>query len=400
MFENSSFVEVEELRIKFGSDKDLDISKHEFIYGSENYLEALIQGSGKKGNFLKPEIFLGEKLIAWGCFQELVLYREDLNELGRLFASDSKFSLRLESLFKLLVHIGNGRKGIRILIAGNAQVSGPYGVFFKSDVNEEMQAKVWSQVLRTCDALKGPYSIILAKEFKESQSLIFQSLKKIGYRQIQSLPIMTMNIDQHWTDFEHYLTSMSSKYRIRTKAARKKGKKVKRVIWGVEEIKANKNEIYALYENVYEKARFRLYKMEAEYFIALKENLGDSMIFQAYLIDEKLIGFSTLVLHESHADAHLIGLDYEANRQYSLYQNVLYDYVEAAISKGIQKIDFGRTAMEIKSTVGAVPEEMRVMVKIRNTLLDGVTCILMENASPRKWVQRHPFKEDNIAELD
>lgn len=394
MLVNSSIVEIEELRIRFSSGSVLDLSKHEFIYGSESYLNALIQGSGSKGSFLRPEIFLGEELLAWGCFQELVLYREDLNELGRLFGSDSKFSLRLEALFKLLVHIGNGRKGIRILIAGNTQVSGPYGVFFKPDVNEELKARIWSEVLKTCDALRGPYSIILAKEFYQSQNEIVERFKKNGYRAIQSLPIMTMKLEKDWASFEDYLAALSSKYRIRAKAARKKGEKVKRIIWGVEEIRARAKEIYSLYNNVYEKARFRLFKIEENYFSALKTNLRDSIIFQAYLLDDKLIGFSTLVLHESHADAHLIGLDYEANKQFSVYQNILYDYIEAAIDRGIHKIDFGRTAMEIKSTVGAVPEEMKVMVKIRNTLLDSVTCILMENSSPRKWIQRHPFKEE------
>jgi hypothetical protein len=51
--------------------------------------------------------------------------------------------------------------------------------------------------------------------------------------------------------------------------------------------------------------------------------------------------------------------------------------------------------MEIKSTVGAVPVEFQPLVKIRNTILSGLTCVLMENSSPEPWIQRHPFREES-----
>ncbi|MEX1190277.1 MAG: GNAT family N-acetyltransferase [Bacteroidia bacterium] len=371
-----------------------------YIYAGEAYIDALIKGSGKKGKFHQAEIFVGDTLIAWGCFQELVLYREDLNELGRLFGSDSKLSLRLESLFKLLVNIRNGKKGLRILIAGNAQVSGPFGLFFRNSVDEKTQALIWTSVLESCENQFGPYSIILAKEFRENQKLTIGELKKLGLRKINSLPVMTMQLNPEWKSFKDYIAAMSSKYRIRAKAARKKGKAVRREDWQTDQINARLEEINTLYRNVFNKARFRLFRMEADYFSALKENLGESLHFNAYLQGDKLIGFSTSIFHEHQADAHLIGIDYEANKEFSLYQNMLYDYVEKGISSGITKIDFGRTAMEIKSTVGAIPEDMHVMVKIRNTILDGLTCILMENSSPRDWVQRHPFRDESIADIE
>jgi hypothetical protein len=134
-------------------------------------------------------------------------------------------------------------------------------------------------------------------------------------------------------------------------------------------------------------------RIDPVYFIQLKQNLGDRFRFEAYHSNEQFIGFRTSIQNGSSLDAHLIGLDYEANKEHSLYINMLYDYIQYALENKFTKIDFGRTAMEIKSTVGAVPVDFVPLVKIRNPLLNGLSCVLMENTAPEIWVQRHPFKE-------
>jgi hypothetical protein len=366
------------------------------IYAGEGYLSALEAGCGGKGKFLYPIVKCNGLIIAHGCFQELVLYKENLDELGRLFESDSKLTLHIESVVKLLVHLGSGKKGIRILIAGNAQVSGPFGLYFKDGLSADEKSKLWSLVLREADAVNGPYSIVMVKEFPEAFKSTVELLRKESYRRVPSLPIMVMPIDSGWKTFDDYLQAMASKYRIRAKAARKKGVKLQRESWDADTIHAHLEQIDQLYKNVFDKARFRLFKMRPAYFETMKRKLGDRLHFNAYLIDGNLVGFSTFVQHDNQGDAHLIGLDYDANKKYYLYQNILYDYVEQAVKLGLSKLDLGRTAMEIKSTIGAIPEEHQVLVKMRNPILNGISCMLMENSSPKPWVQRHPFKEEIV----
>jgi predicted N-acyltransferase len=314
--------------------------------------------------------------------------------MGRLFSSDSSLMLRIESLFKMLVHIGNGKKGIRILIAGNSQVSGPLGLFFRPEVDHITQAECWKQVLENAEQQWGPFAIILAKEFgNDQQALTIKKMKAAGFKSVSSLPVMMMQIEPAWNSFEDYLLAMSAKYRIRAKAARKKAAKVNTSNWGVTEIKEHLSQIEKLYLNVYSRARFRLMRIDPVYFLNLKQNLGDRFRFEAYHANGQLIGFRTSIDNGKSLDAHLIGLDYEANKEHSLYINMLYDYVEHAIENNFSSIDFGRTAMEIKSTVGAVPVDFTPLVKIRNPLLNGLTCVLMENTASVSWVQRHPFKD-------
>lgn len=369
-------------------------SREASVYGSEAYIKALIAGSGSRARFLFPVVRRGEEVIVSGCFQELVLYREDLDELGRLFASDSNFSLRLENMVKMVMSLGKGKKGVRILIAGNAQVSGPYGLFFHSSIGRDEQALWWSQITEAVEHDHGPFSIMMVKEFAEDRRVIAKALKQDGFNTVPSLPVMVMPIDPAWKSFEDYLQAMASKYRIRAKSARKKKQGITRVHWDAEQISKHLEEIEVLYMNVFSRARFRLYRMHADYFLHLKENLGEEFSFIAYLKGEKMVGFCTSLIYGNKADAHLIGLDYEVNKSHSLYLNMLYDYVEDGILNHIELLDFGRTAMEIKSTVGAVPLEQHALVKMRNSILHGLGCILMENSTPHPWVQRHPFRDE------
>lgn len=372
-----------------------EVSWNSGFYFREGYLQALIDGSGNRGRFLFSRICQKGELIAIGCFQELVLYRDELDELGRLFSSDSKLAIKAESFVKSLVNLGRGKKGIRILIAGNCQVTGPYGFCFSPKLDDIEKSECISALLRSAEITHGPFSITLVKDFLPEHESIIETIRAEGFRRIPTLPVMRFYLEKKWKSYDDYLQAMASKYRIRAKAARKKGIELERQNWDIEQIQNHLAEIEELYRNVFEKARFRLFRVEPTYFLSLKSSFKEKFIFKAYKVDGKLVGFSTFLIDDKQSDAHLIGLDYSANKQYSLYQNMLYDYVESGIDAQTQCIDFGRTAMEIKSTIGAIPESSPVVVKMRNHLLNGIACMLVENSAPSPWIQRHPFREED-----
>jgi hypothetical protein len=72
---------------------------------------------------------------------------------------------------------------------------------------------------------------------------------------------------------------------------------------------------------------------------------------------------------------------------------MLYDLVEEAILAKRESVDFGRTAMEIKSTVGAIPKEADVFLKFTNPLLNNLASFILKKNTKENWLQRHPFKE-------
>lgn len=362
------------------------------VYGSFEYLKALSKSAGEFGSFIYPKVYLNGKVIAAGCFQELHLNREKLNDLGRIFAADSSWTIRLEGAVKGL--LGAKSKSMKVLIAGNCQVSGPYGLFFDSSVEENMQQLIWQQLINYIENQLYPYSIVLVKDLGGRSAEMDANWRKDSFTATQVLPVMQMKLDSSWNSFEDYLAAMGSKYRIRAKAARKKGKELKVQRWDTEKIIDHIDAIMDLYDQVYQRARFRLQKVSKDYFVQLSKMDSNKFIFNAWLEEGNLVGFSTMILDRGRADAHLIGLNYETNKTHSLYLNMLYQYVEDSISEKANLLDLGRTAMEIKSTVGAVPVDLSVYLKLKNPLLNGLACMLAGSAAPENWVQRHPFKHN------
>ncbi len=362
------------------------------IYGSYAYLVALSKTSGEFGKFIYPQIFIDGKLIAAGCFQELHLNREKLNELGRLFSADSSWTIKLESLLKGL--LGAKSKSLKVLIAGNCQVSGPYGLFFIETLTEKQQLSVWQQLIQFIESELDPYSILLVKDLNGKSDQMDLLWRRDNFTSTQALPVMQMQIMPQWESFSDYIAAMGSKYRIRAKAARKKGRELVVQRWNSQQVAEHINDIMNLYQQVYQRARFRLQKVNEDYFLNLSMLESDKFIFNAWLQNGQLVGFSTMLLDQKRADAHLIGLNYDTNKSHSLYLNMLYQYVEDAILSRVELLDLGRTAMEIKSTVGAIPVDLSVYMKLKNPLLNGLACMMAGSTAPETWIQRHPFRQN------
>jgi len=81
-------------------------------------------------------------------------------------------------------------------------------------------------------------------------------------------------------------------------------------------------------------------------------------------------------------EAGYIGLDYEYNFDYAVYQKMLYDYVDDAIQNNLKELRFGRTAEEIKSCLGAEPVDMMLYVRHRNSLSNKVIKPVIKSISP------------------
>ena len=77
-----------------------------------------------------------------------------------------------------------------------------------------------------------------------------------------------------------------------------------------------------------------------------------------------------------------------------LYLNMLYNMTEFGITHQFERIIYGRTAMEIKSSIGASPTPMHGFMYHTQPLINRCVPQLFKNLEPPvAWEQRHPFKE-------
>jgi len=383
------------IRIEIRNDIEVIPDVDAPIYLSKDYLTAFQESLEGKSNLLFPVIYRGDEIIAYGSMQELRIDYASIHSFGRLFSSDKTILICLEGMLKSFVSSLNNKKGVKLLVLGNTQVSGPYGMWFNEELNETERALYWEALVQKIEHSDLNADILIVKELDNFQSIIKKILVTNKYKEISALPIMKMEIPNTWKTTKDYYEAFSSKYRIRAHSARKKFEGIVRKELNSEDLILCKLEMETLYKNVYNRARFRLFQVHNSYFIELKNSLKEDFKVFGYFKNGALIGFNSILFSNYSCEAHLIGLNYDFNKTNSLYLNMLYDIVEEAIIAKCENVDFGRTAMEIKSTVGAVPNEADVFLKFTNPFLNNLASFILKKNTTEKWLQRHPFKEKN-----
>ncbi len=284
-----------------------------------------------------------------------------------------------------------------ILIIGNNMLSGQNTCAFstKTDNLQVLQAlKMASEKLAAIFKKKGlKVHITTFKDFPIEDTQAFHQAGFQNHFQFSTQPNMLFDIPNHWKSEQDYIDALSKKYRDQHKRARKKSEGIIKRKMHLEDIIKYEDTIYDLYDHVAKNAHFNTFFLARNHFRTFKEILKDKFLFYGYFLDEKLIGFNTIIKNGEVMDTYFLGYDDSIQREKMLYLNMLYDIVAYSINKGFKEIIFARTALEIKSSIGAKPQDMYGFAKHSNPVADlafeKVFCYLEPTVV---WQERNPFK--------
>lgn len=211
--------------------------------------------------------------------------------------------------------------------------------------------------------------------------------------QFSSQPNMVFEILEHWKSEQDYIDALSKKYRDQYKRARKKADGIIKKKMSLEEITANEEIIYDLYYHVAKNAPFNTFFLSKNHFRIFKEVLKDKFLFYGYFLNDQLIGFNTIIKNGKVMDTYFLGYDETIQREKMLYLNMLYDMIGYSIKKGFNEIIFARTALEIKSSVGAKPIQMIGFMEHENAIIQQYISTFFSYLEPETpWQERNPFK--------
>lgn len=203
---------------------------------------------------------------------------------------------------------------------------------------------------------------------------------------------MVLKIHEGWQSMDDYFFSMKTKFRNKAKGAYKKSKPLEVKSLSYEDIIAHKDRLKTLFNNVLERSNYIFGTIEPLAFAEFKKNLGDHFSMRGLFYDDHLIGFSAAFFHRGIMEANYVGIDYDYNLKLAVYQRLLYDYVEQAISKGSKELQLGRTSELIKSSLGAKPVNMKLYAKHKMALTNMLMSTILGFVSPSKFELRKPFK--------
>lgn len=359
------------------------------IFLSTRYLKALERSAPENMVCHYIAILEGEKLAGIAISQFL-----DLNQLESFGERDRclKTSVR-NFIFKQF--------SSHVLFIGNNMLTGQNALILAGDA---YKVGVYQAIKSAADALKDIFynggkkiHLLALKDFDKPET---SDLRKAGYLdffEFSTQPNMVLEIDKAWTVFDDYLTALSKKYRDQYKRSRKRAGGVSKRKMRLEDIIAHEETINTLYRHVARNAPFNTFFLAKNHFRLLKEQLKEDFLFYGYFIDNALIGFNTLIKNGDTLDTYFLGYDENIQREKMLYLNMLYDMITFSINKGFGKIVFARTALEIKSSVGARPLKMYGLMQHSNPFINKRLEKVFDFLEPKTvWQQRHPFKENAL----
>lgn len=356
---------------------------------SPDYLRAVEQAPPKGVTpyyivFFKEEIPVGIAYIQLIEFRadESLQWPEATGFIPRLSQAFRKMALRLLRF--------------RLLHLGNALLTGPRGYSFLPEMMEEqefqaMLAAAFPEMRKYLQRQGRPAQAFVVKDIPEDAAAALWTEK--GYAELCFLPNMIFAIDPAWKSFDDYLAGLHSKYRVRARRAFRllDGVKVREL--SEREIVLRQEELYELYQSVARSVTFNMTTLDPGYFTSLKSELGEAFHLTGYFLEGKLVGFYTTIENEQELEAHFIGFDPVINRDYQLYLNMLFQMIRDGIELGASTISFARTAMEIKSSVGAAPEEFKCYIRHQSPFVNALVGPLVNLLWEREeWEERHPFK--------
>jgi len=284
-----------------------------------------------------------------------------------------------------------------VLLLGNNMLTGQNAYSFS---NKIAKSELQLELLKAMDTLKEKFKksgkkvhISSLKDFEAPEIGEFNPQLLKDYFQFSTQPNMVFTILENWKKEQDYIDALSKKYRDQYKRARKKADGIEKRKLGLQEIIALEEEIYELYFHVVQNAPFNTFFLAKNHFRVFKEILKDKFLFYGYFIDNKLIGFNTLIKNGTAMDTYFLGYDDSIQKEKMLYLNMLYDMIAYSINKGFKEIVFARTALEIKSSVGAKPVEVFGFIKHETKLIDRCTKTIFNYLEPKtEWQERNPFK--------
>ena len=355
------------------------------IFLSKEYFEILEQAPPQNMKCHYIGIFQEDELIGIALSQFL-----DLNTLQTFGARDHcvKTSIRNIILRNFSSHV---------LFIGNNMLTGQnaFALSAKANYDLALQAlKKAQEKLNQIFKAKGKkIHITTYKDFTASDITHFTIPEFNKSYKFSTQPNMVLSIKDIWSCEEDYVQALTKKYRDQYKRARKKAVGIEKRKMNLEDIKKHEERIFALYLHVAQNAPFNTFFLPKNHFRIFKEKLKERFLFYGYFIDDQLIGFNTLIKNGKSLDTYFLGYEESIQREKMLYLNMLYDMVGYSIHKGYTEIIFARTALEIKSSIGAQPVQMFGYIEHSNSIINSKMGKLFNLLEPKTvWEQRHPFK--------
>jgi len=185
-------------------------------------------------------------------------------------------------------------------------------------------------------------AMIVLKEFPAKYRGLLQCLLTAGFARVPSMPMTTLGIE--YKNFEDYLSKNLSpgtraKTRRKLRAAERAQPPITLSI--IEDATSVVDDIYPLYEKVYERSPLQFEKLTKEFLCEIGRRMPDKVRFFIWRQETRIIAFGLCLVQDDSICHEYVGFDYAVAFQLNLYYRVFHDIIEWAIANGYKRFYSG-----------------------------------------------------------
>ena len=292
-----------------------------------------------------------------------------------------------------LLHGRSGRLKFSVRVMGTTLGSGDHGFRFAPDVSyKQQQYCVESTMFHSASNWGNRIPrVVMAKDTfirdGAGKSALFP-----GWTPMEFDPEMIVHLDPLWNTLEDCMPSLVTKSRTKFKRIQSLSEDFEMEMWSLEQLEEEGYELIELYRLVFERSGFRLGSLHLEELIESKRFWGEAFVVSVYVLEGKRVGFQCAYVTSDATEAFFVGFKPELTKSHAIYQRMLLEFIQLGITAGSKEVHMGRTALDVKSSIGALPRRLQCDVKFRNPLFHVVVNAFTKRFSPLPPVLKRPWK--------
>ena len=285
-----------------------------------------------------------------------------------------------------------------VRVIGTPLASGPHGYRFAEDVDE------WSclEGLLGMPAIgsiqgRGPSTWIVKDRsclhhYGDGHRLAGRSTWRRDWVDLEFDPVMKVSLKGRET-WEQYLLGMRTKARTKVKRILNLSEPLTFKSLTLDEIHMHSDVLYNLYMNVYGRAAFRLGCLQHHDLAMLKAEMGED--FQVWIasLEGQVVGFHCGMSNGEEVEAFFVGFDVQYNKSHALYQRMLLEFIRWGMARQCASVNLGRTALDVKSSLGAEPVRLVLHERMKNPILHAFAKWAAKASAPKQQELKRAWKE-------
>jgi hypothetical protein len=307
---------------------------------------------------------------------------------GQFLKADKPFF----KLAQTFLYRNEGVFSLNIRVIGSVLSSGDHAYRFDENVSEYERQTFLTEALNIKvgeDAVNSLPRTFMVKDHYSSapwsERISGKSQWDKKWIDIEFDPVMEIDLSPDWKSLDEYSAALRKKSRAKLRRIDKDSSSLVLRELSFEEVVENADKLFELYSKVYGRAGFKLGMLHKEDLVFLKKYWKDDFpVIGYYSIDNELVGFQCGIVTDYSVEAFFVGFHLNANKTHSIYQRMLLEFIKQGIARGVVKISLGRTALDIKSSLGACPKRLVCHLKVNNRpIIHSLMRAVARSSSPK-----------------